>query len=103
MKFDESISALVLKDLYEVVASDQPWLKGWILAQYHTYQAMMSEEVIASAASRIEAVWTVPCPLCPAGIGEPCVDTLHYPRQSNHRERVSNFSRVKKQVKEAPK
>ena len=44
---------------------------------------------ITAASNKRERVWVVECPRCPAGKHEPCLDAHHYPRESNHRERIT--------------
>ena len=45
---------------------------------------------------RKEKVRTIPCPVCPAKVGENCFTNLMYPREANHKARVKAFRESRK-------
>ena len=44
---------------------------------------------------RKEKVRTVPCPVCSAKEGENCFTELMYPREANHKSRVTAYRKSK--------
>ena len=64
---------------------------------FYTYEDL---EVEASIRRR-EKIWAVECPKCPATKGEPCVDALHYPREANHRARITAYKNSLREKEES--
>lgn len=52
---------------------------------------LTADEMFRRVARRELIVQTVPCPLCSALVGEPCVGTRDNVRLSPHKQRVSAF------------